>query len=104
MHVLCLLCVPSCFSLALVLYVDVPLKHVLYINVKITFGKKSFVNRDPTMASKIPLPDSEMVELREIFNLVDEDNSGSISKDELAELLRTLGVEKTQVCSFSFLN
>lgn len=34
----------------------------------------------------------EIAELREIFNLVDKDGGGTISKGELAELMATLGV------------
>ena len=35
----------------------------------------------------------ELAEFREIFNLVDRDGGGSISKLELAELLETLGID-----------
>ena len=35
-------------------------------------------------------------ELREIFNLVDEDRGGSISKEELRTLMETLGISATQ--------
>ena len=39
------------------------------------------------------LTNDELSEFREIFNLVDRDNGGTITKEELAELLETLGIE-----------
>lgn len=39
------------------------------------------------------LSESEIAEFREIFNLVDKDGGGSISKLELAELMDTLGID-----------
>ncbi len=41
------------------------------------------------------LSPEEIAEFREIFNLVDKDGGGSISKEELAELMDTLGIEIT---------
>lgn len=41
------------------------------------------------------LTEDEINEFREIFNLVDKDGGGSISKAELSELLDTLGIEAT---------
>jgi len=41
------------------------------------------------------LTEEEINEFREIFNLVDKDGGGTISKDELAELMDTLGIEAT---------
>jgi Ca2+-binding EF-hand superfamily protein len=38
----------------------------------------------------------EIAEFREIFNLVDRDGEGSISKAELADLMETLGIKATQ--------
>lgn len=38
------------------------------------------------------LTDEELAEFREIFNLVDKDGGGTISKDELLELMETLGI------------
>jgi calmodulin len=35
----------------------------------------------------------EREELREIFNLVDKDHSGTITKNELSDLLDTLGID-----------
>ena len=35
----------------------------------------------------------ELAEFREIFDLVDKDKGGSISRDELGELMDTLGIE-----------
>jgi calmodulin len=42
------------------------------------------------------LSDSELAEFREIFNLVDLDKGGTISKDELRQLMTTLGLKPTQ--------
>lgn len=42
------------------------------------------------------LTEQELVEFREIFNLVDRDGGGSISKKELGELLDTLGIAASQ--------
>lgn len=41
------------------------------------------------------LSEEEINEFREIFNLVDKDGGGSIDKEELAELMDTLGIEAT---------
>ena len=38
----------------------------------------------------------ELAEFREIFKLVDRDGSGTITKEELAELMETLGIDATQ--------
>ena len=49
------------------------------------------------MSSKHPhLSSEELAEFREIFNLVDLDKGGSISKDELKQLMTTLGLKPTQ--------
>ena len=39
------------------------------------------------------LTEEEIAEFREIFNLVDKDGGGTISQDELGELMDTLGIE-----------
>ena len=39
------------------------------------------------------LTPDEIAEFREIFNLVDKDGGGSITKHELADLMETLGIE-----------
>ena len=41
------------------------------------------------------LSPEEISEFREIFNLVDKDGGGSISKEELGELMDTLGIDAT---------
>ncbi|KAI8817132.1 uncharacterized protein EV422DRAFT_500409, partial [Fimicolochytrium jonesii] len=43
------------------------------------------------------IPESELRELVEIFSLVDVDHGGTISKDELATLMKTLGLRVSQV-------
>ena len=41
------------------------------------------------------LTDEELAEFREIFNLVDRDGGGTITKEELGELMDTLGIDAT---------
>jgi len=41
------------------------------------------------------LSDEELAEFREIFNLVDKDRGGTITKEELGELMDTLGIDAT---------
>lgn len=42
------------------------------------------------------LTDEELLEFREIFNLVDLDKGGTISTDELRQLMNTLGLKPNQ--------
>ena len=42
------------------------------------------------------LTEEELSEFREIFNLVDLDKGGTISKDELKQLMMTLGLKPSQ--------
>ena len=39
------------------------------------------------------LTEEEVAEFQDIFNLVDADNSGEISREELGELIATLGLK-----------
>lgn len=49
---------------------------------------------DSVTATKMEqLSSEEIAEFREIFNLVDRDGGGSITKVELGELLDTLGID-----------
>ena len=41
------------------------------------------------------LTEEEISEFREIFSLVDKDGGGSITGEELGELMDTLGIEAT---------
>ena len=41
------------------------------------------------------LTPEELAEFREIFNLVDKDGGGTISKEELGEHMETLGIDAT---------
>lgn len=41
------------------------------------------------------LSKEELAEFREIFNLVDRDGGGTITKEELGELMDTLGIDAT---------
>jgi calmodulin len=43
-----------------------------------------------------PPREEEIQELKEIFGMVDRDGSGSITEDELAELMQTLGIDTSQ--------
>mmetsp|Transcript_10595 Transcript_10595/g.18696 ORF Transcript_10595/g.18696 Transcript_10595/m.18696 type:complete len:152 (-) Transcript_10595:80-535(-) len=41
------------------------------------------------------LSEEELAEFKEIFNLVDRDGGGTITKEELGELMDTLGIDAT---------
>ena len=47
------------------------------------------------------IPEEELHEYREIFGLVDEDGSGEIGKEEVAQLMQML--VSTRIVSFSAL-
>ena len=47
------------------------------------------------------LSEEELAEFREIFNLVDADGSGEISREELGELISTLGLKVTRSIDFN---
>jgi calmodulin len=52
---------------------------------------------DPSATSvRAGLTEDELAEFREIFNLVDRDKGGSISKSELKQLMNTLGLRPSQ--------
>merc|ERR1712188_96080 len=51
---------------------------------------------ESSMASAHGLTEEELSEFREIFNLVDTDGSGEISREELGELISTLGLKASQ--------
>lgn len=50
--------------------------------------------------STVVLTKEEEAEFREIFNLVDKDHGGTISKEELAQLMETLRIYSSQVRFF----
>ena len=54
---------------------------------------------DPELIIRSGLSEQQVQELREIFNLVDEDGGGTIDNDELGGLLRSLGIKATKVSS-----
>ncbi|KAI8917568.1 hypothetical protein PhCBS80983_g02713 [Powellomyces hirtus] len=56
-----------------------------------------YIRVDPSLISRSGLSESEVRELVEIFSLVDVDHGGTISKDELATLMKTLGLRVSQV-------
>eukprot|EP00842_Homolaphlyctis_polyrhiza_P004573 jgi/Hompol1/5116/HPOL_004193-RA len=58
--------------------------------------QKSNVNFDQALFEKSGLSAAELQELVEIFSLVDVDHGGTISKDELASLMRTMGFKATK--------
>ncbi|KAJ3017796.1 Calmodulin-3 [Thoreauomyces humboldtii] len=51
----------------------------------------------PSLILRSGLSESEVRELVEIFSLVDVDHGGTISKDELATLMKTLGLRVSKV-------
>merc|ERR1711865_86183 len=48
-----------------------------------------------TMVGIGAVPEEELIEYREIFNLVDDDGSGEIGKDEIAQLMHMIGLSIT---------
>jgi Ca2+-binding EF-hand superfamily protein len=52
----------------------------------------------------VGLTAEEEQEFREVFNLVDSDKGGTISKQELAQLMHTLSISASPVSLFSLLN
>ena len=59
------------------------------------FGAALRDKRNTSVSIMESLSEDELNEFREIFNLVDKDGGGSISKEELSELLDTLGIDAT---------
>ncbi|KAL2918039.1 hypothetical protein HK105_202453 [Polyrhizophydium stewartii] len=59
-------------------------------------SNQSNIHIDPQLLEKSGLTSTELQELVEIFSLVDVDHGGTISTDELASLMRTLGVKATK--------
>ena len=59
----------------------------------------SYLKIDPTLIQRTGLSVEQLQELIEIFQLVDVDNGGTISTDELEMLMKTLGLRATQVYS-----
>lgn len=47
--------------------------------------------------NNVTLSPEEEKEFREVFNLVDRDKGGTISREELAQLMRTLSINASQV-------
>ncbi|KAJ3099934.1 Calmodulin-3 [Phlyctochytrium planicorne] len=56
----------------------------------------SYLQIDPSLKDRTGLKEEELHELIEIFSLVDVDHGGTISTDELAALMRTLGLKASQ--------
>ncbi|KAJ3296362.1 Calmodulin-3 [Borealophlyctis nickersoniae] len=56
-----------------------------------------YLRVDPTLSARTGISEAELQELVEIFSLVDIDHGGTISKDELAQLMKTLGLRVSQV-------
>lgn len=54
--------------------------------------EKTSINIDPELLEKSGLTESEMQELIEIFWLVDLDHGGTISREELAALMKMVGL------------
>ncbi|KAI9098220.1 hypothetical protein DFS34DRAFT_103394 [Phlyctochytrium arcticum] len=60
-------------------------------------SNSDYLRVDPTLIERSGLSESELRELIEIFSLVDVDHGGTISKDELATLMKTLGLRVSKV-------
>jgi calmodulin len=58
-----------------------------------TVGKQ---NRQKMTSIYKTLSEEELKEFKEIFDLVDKDGSGEISKEELGKLMKTLGLRPTE--------
>ncbi|KAI8846846.1 hypothetical protein BC829DRAFT_255206 [Chytridium lagenaria] len=56
----------------------------------------SYLDIDPGLKDRTGLKEEELRELIEIFSLVDVDHGGTISTDELATLMKTLGLKASQ--------
>ncbi|KAJ3156177.1 Calmodulin-3 [Geranomyces michiganensis] len=56
-----------------------------------------YIRVDASLIARSGLSESEVRELVEIFSLVDVDHGGTISKDELATLMKTLGLRVSKV-------
>ncbi|KAI8995934.1 hypothetical protein BC832DRAFT_309688 [Gaertneriomyces semiglobifer] len=56
-----------------------------------------YIRVDPALIASSGLSEAEVRELVEIFSLVDVDHGGTISKDELAALMKTLGLRVSKV-------
>ncbi|KAL7751395.1 hypothetical protein RI367_003255 [Sorochytrium milnesiophthora] len=48
------------------------------------------------LVGRLGITNRELVELREVFRLVDKDGGGTISKDELELLMQTLGIQASK--------
>ncbi|KAJ3205842.1 hypothetical protein HDU67_008616, partial [Dinochytrium kinnereticum] len=56
----------------------------------------TYLDIDPGLKDRTGLKEEELRELIEIFSLVDVDHGGTISTDELATLMKTLGLKASQ--------
>ena len=60
-------------------------------------AQSEYLNISPDLMKRTGLSVEQLQEIIEIFQLVDIDHGGTISSDELASLLRTLGLNATKV-------
>jgi hypothetical protein len=60
-------------------------------------AQSEYLNISPDLMKRTGLSVEQLQEIIEIFQLVDVDHGGTISSDELASLLRTLGLNPTKV-------
>lgn len=60
-------------------------------------SRSSYIRVDPTLSARTGVSEAELMEMVEIFSLVDVDHGGTISKDELAQLMKTLGLKASKM-------
>ena len=66
---------------------------IFHVGVRRPMGKERGVVVPPAPPTRMTtLSEDELAEFREIFNLVDRDGGGTITKEELGELMDALGM------------
>ena len=68
----------------------------MYRNHRTSAVSFSVMSTPTPLTGMMQLTAAEEVEFREIFNLVDRDGGGTISKEELGKLMETLGIRASQ--------
>jgi calmodulin len=71
-------------------------KHTLAVQSACFDGRDYCLPRLFAMSKKPQMSAEELAEFREIFDLVDKDKGGSISREELGELMDTLGIRASK--------
>ena len=73
-----------------------PSRHRISPRASLAGRRSSDRSASPAAAALSARASQELAEFREIFNLVDLDKGGTISKDELKQLMTTLGLKPSQ--------